>query len=263
MLTDTHCHLDLEPFDQDRDAVLARARAAGLVRLLIPAIDLDGAEAAIAYAAGQTGVFCAVGVHPNSGAAWSSGSPERLKAIAANPNVVAVGEIGLDYYWDTTPHDLQQRILLEQLDLAAEIGLPVVIHDREATADVLDILLTWQAGMAADENPLSARPGVLHSFSGDAEDAARAMAAGFYIGITGPVTFKNAPELQALVADLPLDRLLIETDAPYLTPHPFRGKRNEPARVRLVAEKIAALQGVSIEQVLRQTYANSVMLFQW
>ena len=151
----------------------------------------------------------------------------------------------------------------EQLDLAAELELPVVIHNRVATEDVLAILLGWVKGLGDAGSRLAERPGVLHSFSGDTAQAETAIEAGFLIGITGPVTFKNAPDLQARVAGLPLDRLLIETDAPYLTPHPHRGVRNEPACVRLVAEKIAELKDLPVNEVLRATYENSVRLFRW
>ena len=263
MLTDTHCHLDLEHFDADRDEVLARARAAGLARLLIPAVELDAAESAVSFARAHADIFCAVGVHPNSGSSWNTDSPARIGDLAADPGVVAIGEIGLDHHWDTTPRDLQLRVFEEQLALAAALTLPVVIHNRKATADVLEILVAWQRRLVETGNPLAGRPGVLHSFSGDREDARRALRANFYLGVTGPVTFKNAPDLQALVVELPLDSLLIETDAPYLTPHPHRGKRNEPAHVRLVAEKIAELKGLEVGAVLNATYDNSARLFDW
>jgi TatD DNase family protein len=263
MLTDTHCHLNLSQYDPDRDAVIKGARAAGLVRMLIPAIDLATSESAVGLAGETAEIYAAVGFHPNNLGEWGREAEDRIRTLAGREKVVAIGEIGLDYYWDTHPHELQREGLTAQLDLAAEMGLPVVIHNREATADVLDILLDWTAGMASSGNPLAGRPGVLHSFSGDSRDAERAISANFMLGVTGPVTFKNSLDLQALVTDLPLDRLLIETDAPYLTPHPHRGKRNEPALARLVAEKLAELKGLPVEEVLRATFENSVRLFEW
>lgn len=263
MLTDTHCHLNLAQFDSDRDAVLERARAAGLVRLLIPAIDFETSRSAVRLSSMHAEIYAAVGLHPNNLGDWGAGSLERIRNLAGGEKVVALGEIGLDYFWDTHPRERQEAAFLAQLDLAAELELPVVIHNREATADVLAVLEEWSAGLRSNGSPLAGRPGVLHSFSGDWQAAERAMAAGFMIGITGPVTFKNAPEVQSLAAALPLDRLLIETDSPYLTPHPQRGKRNEPACVLLVAEKIAQLRETPLEELLRATYENSIRLFAW
>ena len=264
MLTDTHCHLDLEHFDPDRDAVLARAWETDLDRILIPALDVvESCQRVLALADSDPRLFAAVGVHPNSAKTWDDATFAVLRAFAAHPKVVAIGEIGLDYYWDFAPQAIQHPVLRAQLQLAAECQLPVIIHNRDATEDVVAMLLDWQAGLVESGNPLAERPGVLHSYSGDAEAAEKVLAANFYLGVTGPVTFKNASALQILISNLPLSRLLIETDAPYLTPHPNRGKRNEPANVKWVAEKIASLKGVSFEEVVRQTAANAVRLFRW
>lgn len=263
MLTDTHCHLNLGQFDEDRAEVIERARGEGLVRLLVPAVDRATSLSAMTLAAAEPEVYAAVGVHPNSIGEWGAESRARLAEMAAGEKVVAIGEIGLDYHWDKHPGERQRAVFSEQLDLAAELELPVVIHNREATEDVLAVLLGWVKELANAGSRLAERPGVLHSFSGDTAQAERAIEAGFLVGITGPVTFKNAPDLQARVAGLPLDRLLIETDAPYLAPHPHRGVRNEPAYVRLVAEKIAELKGLPVDEVLRATYENSVRLFRW
>jgi TatD DNase family protein len=184
---------------------------------------------------------------------------------------VCIGEIGLDYYWDSAPHDHQQRIFREQLDLAAELELPVVIHMREKRdavngpcyEDALNILEEWVAGLGRDKEALRKNPGVLHSFSGSLETAQRGIALNFYIGITGPVTFKNAKYKQEMVSQLPLENLLIETDAPYLAPHPHRGKRNEPAFVAEIADKIAGLQSRNQEEVVNVTTSNAMRLFAW
>ncbi|MCW5878733.1 MAG: TatD family hydrolase [Anaerolineales bacterium] len=263
MLVDTHCHLDFEAFDDDREAVIAAAQAAGVTRILNPGVDLQNSAATAALAASQPGVYAAVGVHPNDSASWDESSPGRLAELAGRPKVVAIGEIGLDYYWDKAPKPQQHKVLQAQLALAAELGLPVIIHNREASQDVLAILLEWQAGLAAVGSPLAERPGVLHSFSGDRDMAEKAVAAAFFVGLTGPLTFKKAIELQTLAAELPLEKLLVETDSPFLSPHPRRGQRNHPAQVRLVAEKLAELRGVPFEQVAQATTANAERLFRF
>lgn len=253
-LVDSHCHLDFEAFDEDREAVVARARAAGVSAMVVPALDLGNLAAVLALAERYDEVFAAVGVHPNSAAEWDDSWLDALRAATTHPKVVAIGEIGLDYYWDNSPPAVQQRAFDQQLGLAAELGLPVVVHNREASADVLAALT--RSALAGRENA-----GVLHSFSGDWPMAEAALALGFYIGFTGPVTFKKADELRQLAGMVPLSRLLIETDAPFLTPHPYRGKRNEPAYVGYVAEAIAAVRGLAPEELANETTANALRLF--
>lgn len=263
MLTDTHCHLDFDQFDPDRDKVIQRARDAGLTRILVPGIDLASSRAAVALAEQEDIVYAAVGVHPNSGTTWNGTTRQSLADLADHPKVAAVGEIGLDYYRDWTPQPLQRKIFREQLELAAELGLPVVIHDRDAHQPVFAALVEWQEELVDEDLPLAEKPGVLHSYSGNINDAEAVLDAGYYLGITGPVTFKKAYEMQEVAQSAPEDRLLIETDGPYLTPHPFRGKRNEPAYVRHVAEKIASLRGMSVEEVGAFTSRNAKNLFDW
>ena len=263
MLADTHCHLDFETFDGDREQVLERAARAGIETILNPGIDLASSRSAVGLARTFPAVHAAVGVHPNEATQWQPGTPEILRNLAGNPKVVAIGEIGLDYYRDRAPRDLQKKIFQEQLGLAAELGLPAIVHNRQATEDVLEILIEWQTGLVNSGSLLAERPGVLHSYSEELEPALRGIEHNFRIGFTGPVTFRNAPDLQRVAAGLPLDHLLIETDAPFLTPHPYRGKRNEPAYVRLVAEKLAELQGVAFESVASWTTANAARLFDW
>ena len=263
MIVDTHCHLDFYNFDQDRDQVIDRARKAGVERILNPGINLQSSEMAVQLAEKYAEVYAAVGVHPNDGSTWEAGTKTRLRDLAAHQKVVAIGEIGLDYYRDRTPHDVQKRIFREQLELAAELNLPVVIHTRDSIDEVLKILENWCQGLAESRSEINERPGVLHSFSGDQASAEETAALNFCIGITGPVTFRNAKDLQDLVIRLPLQGLLIETDAPFLTPHPFRGKRNEPARVRLVAEKIAELHQEADNIVTDITTSNAKQLFGW
>ncbi|PID85075.1 MAG: hydrolase TatD [Chloroflexi bacterium] len=254
MLVDTHCHLDLNAFDNDRDEIVARATEHGVTRIIVPAIDLGNCEAVLQLTAQYDGVFAAVGIHPNATAVLPSHWLEIIKNYAQQPKVVAVGEIGLDYYWDDSPPEVQHEAWRQQLALAAELDLPVIIHNREASADVIRLLA---------ESPLAGRerPGVLHSFSADWATAQAALDMGFYLGFTGPVTFKKAEELREIVAKVPLDKILVETDAPYLTPHPYRGKRNEPGYVRFVAQKIAAVRGMETAVLAAQTTANAERLF--
>jgi TatD DNase family protein len=270
VLVDTHCHLDFESFTGDREAVLQRAAEAGVIRILNPGIDLPTSQAAIGLASKWANVFAAVGVHPNEAAAWDNSTLNELRRLASAEKVVAIGEIGLDYYWDRTPPETQFKVFKAQLDLAAELGLPVVVHIRDkdrdkkpALRDVMHIIEEWKGDLNRKKSPLADRPGVLHSFSGDAVDAEEAIALGFRLGITGPVTFKNADTLKTIVSKISADALLTETDAPFLTPHPYRGKRNEPGYVRYVAEKIADLRGVSLERISEITTANAERLFNW
>lgn len=254
-LIDTHCHLDVNSFASDRDEVVARAAAAGVGRIVVPAIDLGNVEAVLELAAGLKGVYAAVGVHPNSAAAWQDSWIDELRRLAAHQKVVAIGEIGLDYHWDKTPVKVQHHALARQLELAHALDLPVIIHNREANADTL-------AQLAASPLNGRERPGVLHSFSGDWSMAEAALVMGFYLGFTGPLTYKKADEMRDVATRAPLERILIETDAPYLTPQPYRGKRNEPAYVRYVAERLAELRGLSVEEIAHITTTNAERLFQ-
>lgn len=233
-----------------------RAAEAGVGRLIVPAIDLDNTRAVLALAEQFEGIYAAVGVHPNSAAGWQDDWLDELRDFARHRKVVAIGEIGLDYYWDKTPADMQRRAFFLQLVLAAELALPVIIHNREASTDVIEQL-------AASPLNGSERPGVLHSFSGDWAMAEAALEMGFYLGFTGPLTYKKADQLREIAARVPLDRILIETDSPYLTPQPFRGRRNEPAYVRMVAERLADLRGLSLEDIAQITTANAERLFKF
>lgn len=253
MLTDTHCHLDLEQFDGDREAVVARALEAGVGRILAPATDLPSSRRVIALAERFPQVRAAVGVHPTSAADFSGETLAELRDLCQHPQVDAVGEIGIDLYWRTVPLEQQQRAFQAQLALAADIGRPVIIHDREAHAEVMDAL-------QASAPPAGT---VLHSFSGDARMAEDALAAGYYLGVDGPLTYKKNDALRAIFAAAPLDRILIETDAPYLTPQPRRGSRNEPAFVAFVAERLAEVRQAPLKLIASATTANAARLFRW
>lgn len=260
MLIDTHCHLDFDRFADDIEAVIERAITNDVTRIIVPAIDLQNCPAVLALADRFEGVFAAVGVHPNSTANWQDSYIGVLRDLARHPKVVAIGEIGIDYYWDKSPKEIQHRALRLQLELACELGLPVILHNREARdsdASSHDILRLLR------ESPLAEveRPGVLHSFSADSAIAEEALALGYYLGFTGPLTFKKADELRRVVAQVPLDRLLVETDAPFLTPSPHRGKRNEPAYVRYVAERMAVIKGIDDAALFEATTQNAVDLF--
>jgi TatD DNase family protein len=263
LLVDTHCHLTFDAFAEDLEEVLRRAWGAGVERVLIPGIDAATSRSGVALAEAFSELFAAVGVHPNDSRTWGNETLLALREMALHAKVSAIGEIGLDYYRDRAPKDLQITIFQTQLDLARELDLPVVIHNREATGDLLSILETWVGGMVAESHPLALHPGVLHSFSGTPEEAGRAVDLGFCIGITGPVTFKNSAQMQEVVRAVPLESLLVETDAPFLTPHPHRGKRNEPAFVRFVAQKIAELRDVPLLTVEIVTTSNAERLFNW
>jgi TatD DNase family protein len=283
-LTDTHCHLDLDQFDSDREAVLERATRAGLEKILIPGLNLTSSRAAVKLAGSHPMLYAAVGVHPTEALTWGEATRDELKTLASGASaadgaagtlgsskVIAIGEIGLDYYWNSAPQDIQRNVLLEQLALAAETGLPVILHMREArdaangncAGDLLKILDEWVKGLQSGRHPLAERPGVLHSFSGTLEMARLAISLGFCIGVTGSITYKNAAIRQEIVSALPLECILLETDAPFQTPHPYRGKRNEPAYIRLIADKIALLHSCSLELVAEVTRANARRLFAW
>lgn len=262
-LVDSHCHLDLAHFDEDRAAVLERARAAGVGLIVIPGIDVEQCRGALALAEAMPELYVAVGVHPNSSGEFGPATVDELRQLAAHPKVVAIGEIGLDYYWDKVTPEQQAIAFRTQLELAAELGLPVIIHNRDASNDVAGILEEWTRSADFRNSQLATRPyaGVLHAFGGDVALAERAYGWNFLLGIAGPVTFKNARQMHALIPQLRADRLLIETDAPYLTPHPYRGTRNEPGYVALVAEKVAQLTDASVAETARRTSALALEFF--
>lgn len=261
MLIDTHCHLDSPDYDGQREELLARAEEVGVLAVINPGTDFASSQKAVDLARRFEAVYAAVGIHPNYGEDWDVDSVQQLAELAQNPKVVAIGEIGLDYYRDRTPREKQMQILLDQLDLAADLGLPVIIHNREAGKDLMPVLSAWQSNLVAQDSPLADAPGVLHSFSADLALAEKALAHNFRIGFTGPITFRNAPELQALAAELPLESLLVETDGPYLSPHPHRGRRNEPGRVKIIAEKLAELKKMTFDRLAEVTTANALSLF--
>lgn len=257
-MIDTHCHLNFGSFEEDRSAVIERAAAAGVSRLIVPGVDLQACDEALALAAAHSGIYAAVGIHPNDTGNWDETLCSEIERRLQAPRVVAVGEIGLDYHWDKSPHEVQHQALKAQLALAAQYNLPVILHNREATEDILSVLAAWVSALPAE---LRQRPGVLHSFSGNAEQAERAAALGFYLGFTGPLTYKKADEMRQAAAITPLDRILVETDAPFLTPAPHRGKRNEPAYIPLIVEVLARVKDISAEEMAQASTENALRLF--
>lgn len=263
-LVDSHAHLDGRAYDEDREATIDRAVAAGVAAIVTCGGDLTSSAAAVALAASHGTLWAAVGVHPHEARhVWTADPAERvdeaaiaqLARLAGRPRVVAIGEIGLDYHYDLSPREAQRAVLARQLALAVELEMPVILHSRESDADLRAIV---DRAIAAAAGPLR---GVLHCFLSDREMAAWALERGLYLGVAGPITFKNAEGLRAVVRDVPLDRLLIETDSPYLAPHPRRGRRNEPAYVAHVAEGLAGVLGIAPEELARRTHDNAFRLF--
>jgi len=253
LIVDTHCHLDYQPFDADREQVIVRARAAGVERIIVVGTSLLSSSWAVKLSEKYEGLYGAVGVHPNSTAAFGAKEIDQLREFARAPKVVAIGEIGIDLYRKTVPFERQERVFRAQLALAAELEKPVIIHDREAHTQVMAVL--------RDQAPAAGV--VLHSFSGDERMAEQALALGFYLGVDGPLTYKKNDSLRAIFAAAPLDRILVETDAPYLTPQARRGARNEPAFVKFVVEKLAEVRGLAVEAVASATTENAARLFKW
>lgn len=251
MLIDSHTHLEMEDFDGDRDAVVERARQAGIECMITVGTSISYAKKALALADYYQEIYVAVGIHPHDVKDIDKATYDELREMAALEKVVAYGEIGLDFFRNLSPRHVQIERFGEQLDLAVEINLPVIIHDREAHREILDML-------AARQGKLS---GVIHCFSGDRTMAKKCLDLGFAISVPGTVTFDKAEELQSVVQYVPLEFLLVETDAPYLAPQPHRGKRNEPAYVARTAAKIAELKGLSYEEVSCRTTENAKTLF--
>ena len=252
VFVDTHCHLDFEDLAAEREGILARAKQVGVQQIITIGIDLPTSRRAIALAEANGMIYSTIGIHPHNARELSSKDFQELLTLGRKSQVVAYGEIGLDFYRNYKPQPVQISCLHEQLNVARELGLPVVIHDREAHEEVLQILReekAWELG------------GTMHCFSGDWSFAKECLDLGFYLSIAGPVTFAKAQILQNVARQCPLDRLLLETDAPFLSPVPKRGKRNEPAFLIHTAEKIASLRNITLEEVARQTTLNARRLF--
>ena len=258
MLIDTHCHINFDRYDDDRADVIKRAHDANVTRIINPSVDINSCQQILDLTQQYDGIYGAIGIHPNSTVNFDETTLAQVKEMAQHPKIVSIGEIGLDYYWDKSPKTAQKKAFEAQLQLASELELPVIIHNREASEDIMPILEEWVKSLP---DSLKARPGVLHSFSAPKSIAERALEAGFYLGFTGPITFKKADDLRRIAAEVPLNRILVETDGPSLTPTPYRGKRNEPAYIPYMVDRLAGLKQISVEEMGEATTQNALRLF--
>jgi TatD DNase family protein len=249
-LIDTHAHLDYEGLVDNLDGIIGNAIDAGIEKMIVPGVELSGLPQIIEIIEKYDNVFGAVAVHPSEAKGWQDSNLDELRKYARHEKIVAIGETGLDYYHDKSFIDTQKQAFRAHMQLAQEMNLPVMIHDREAHADTIAILKEFPDVK-----------GVMHCFSGSVEFAVECIKIGYYIALGGPVTFKNAHKPKEVAAKVPLDRLLLETDAPFLAPHPYRGQTNEPAYIKLIAEEIARLRGITIEELADATSANAEQLF--
>ncbi|ARB39569.1 MULTISPECIES: TatD family hydrolase [Mammaliicoccus] len=252
MLIDTHVHLNADQYDEDLQEVIDRALEEGIDRMFVVGFDTNTIERTMKLIDQYDFIYGIIGWHPVDAIDCTEERLQWIEELSKHPKIIGIGEMGLDYHWDKSPKDIQKDVFRKQIALAKRVQLPIIIHNREATQDCVDIL---------KEENASEVGGIMHSFSGSNEIADEILKMNFYISLGGPVTFKNAKQPKEVAQHVPLDRLLVETDAPYLSPHPYRGKRNEPARVKLVAEQIAELRGISYEEVCKATTENAERLF--
>ncbi|MFS0577357.1 TatD family hydrolase [Sporosarcina sp. 179-K 3D1 HS] len=252
MLIDTHVHLNADQYEEDVEEVIGRALDAGVKKMVVVGFDTKTINKAIELAEAYPYIYAVVGWHPVDAIDCTEDDLKWIESLAKHPKVVGIGETGLDYYWDKSPKDVQQELFRKQIRLAQKVDLPIIIHNRDATGDVVRILKEEEAEKTG---------GIMHCYGGSVETAKECINMNFMISLGGPVTFKNARMPKEVATEISLDHLLIETDAPYLAPHPHRGKRNEPALVTLVAEEIARLKGLPVEEVAQRTTANAMKLF--
>ncbi len=251
-LFDSHAHLDDPRFDKDRDEIISESFASGVKKIINIGADIETSENSVKLAQKHDFIYAACGVHPHDADSYDANLEKRLEKLAANEKVVAIGEIGLDYHYDNSPREKQKEAFSSQIRLAGKLGLPIIIHDREAHKDCLDIL---KREMTPETT------GVFHCYSGSAEMAGQIIEMGFYISFTGVVTFKNAKKVLRSVEAVPVDRLLSETDCPYMAPEPVRGKRNDPRNIRYVVECLAKIKGVDYERMCERLWMNTHKLF--
>jgi len=252
MLADTHAHLSWASFAEDREKVISRARKVDVKYIVNIGFDLDGSREAIELAEKHEGLYATVGIHPHNASQLNENVLDKLRKLSENPKAVAIGEIGLDYYRNLSPREIQKKAFEAQLILAEELGLPVVIHDREAHADTLEILSKFKGKIN----------GIMHCFSGSREMAEQCIKSDFYISFAGPVTFPNSHKLHEIAKRIDLNKILLETDSPWLAPQEMRGKRNEPAFLLFTAKKIAKLKGISVDELAEATTENAKEIFQ-
>jgi TatD DNase family protein len=251
-LIDTHAHLDMEPICENIEKTILEAKNAGIKKIIIPGVTIGDMDRIIDLIEAHDCLYGAAGLHPSEAKSWDENSYETLKKYARHPKIVAIGEIGLDYHWDKSFNDIQIHVFKEQIRLAKELKKPIIVHDREAHQDVLNVLAETSAKEVG---------GIMHCFSGSSQFALQCIKLNFLIALGGPVTFKNAQKPKEVAMTVPLDHLVLETDSPYLAPQPHRGKTNYPHFVKLVAEEIAQIKGISLEEVAKTTTANVEKLF--
>ena len=252
MYIDTHVHLNADQYENDVEEVIARAHDAGVTKMVVVGFDRKTINRAMELTEQYPFIYAVVGWHPVDAIDCTEEDLKWIESLAAHPKVVGIGETGLDYHWEKSPKDIQQEIFRKQIQLAKKVNLPIIIHNRNATADVVRILREEDAAQTG---------GIMHCFGGSVETAKECIAMNFMISLGGPVTFKNARMPKEVAREISLDHLLIETDAPYLAPHPYRGKRNEPVYVTFVAEEIAKLKELTVEEVAKATTANALKIF--
>lgn len=252
MLFDTHVHLNDEQYDQDLKEVIQNALNTGVEKMVVVGFDRPTITKAISLIEEYDFLYASIGWHPVDAIDMTEKDLQWIEELSSHPKVVALGEMGLDYHWDKSPKDIQKEVFRKQIRLAKKVNLPIIIHNREATQDIIEIL---------KEEKASDVGGIMHCFSGSVDTARECINMNFFISLGGPVTFKNAKKPKEVAKEIPLSHLLIETDCPYLAPHPYRGKRNEPAYVKLVAEQIAEIKELTYEEVVAQTYQNAKRLF--
>lgn len=252
MFIDTHVHLNADQYEEDLQQVIERAIKAKVEKMVVVGFNRKTIEKAMELADEYEFIYAVIGWHPVDAIDCTPEDLEWIEQLASHPKVVGIGETGLDYYWDKSPKDVQQELFRKQIHLAQKLKLPIIIHNREATGDVVKILREENAALVG---------GVMHCFSGSVETAKECIAMNFMISLGGPVTFKNARQPKEVAKEIPLEHLMIETDAPYLAPHPYRGKRNEPSYVPLVAEEIARQKELTVEEVAKVTTSNAIKFF--
>ena len=252
MLFDTHVHLNARQFVEDREEVMQRAFEAGVNYMVVVGFDRETIPLAIEIAEQNETIYAAIGWHPVDAIDMTDEDLSWIESLASHPKVVAIGEMGLDYHWDKSPKDIQKEVFRKQIRLAKKVNMPIIIHNREATEDIISLL---------QEEDAKEVGGIMHCYNDSADHIQACLDMNFYISLGGPVTFKNATHPKEVAVQVPLDRLLVETDAPFLAPHPNRGKRNEPAYVTLVAEQIAQLRGIRFDELSKATTENAFRLF--
>ena len=257
---DSHCHLNLMPSEMDIDKVIENALNNRIIRIMVPGINIETSLQAIKLAEKYQMVYAAIGIHPNEADNWKEDSFKILEELSQHPKVKAIGEIGLDFYRDHVPPSIQIHVFKEQMKLSEILGLPIIVHSRNAIAEVINYIIEWKHSKIIDENSPS---GVIHSFEGNLINTKQIISQNFLIGIGGPVTYKNSIDKHEICRDFPANSIVLETDSPFLAPHPHRGKTNEPANIKFIAEKIANLSEKPLKWIAQETTKNANKLFAW